>query len=352
MFVVFHGKKQAITFAASKYKIANLKKNIFIMKKAALYGALLSSFGLLSGGSLSAQDIQIEGAKFVHSIVEKWIVEYKKENPHAQINLKTAQGAEDRSGLLHVVFGAAPGEGGSGKVVYAGRYALIPVSNPSNPLLEKAGKGLKKKDLINLVFEKDILDEDFDADEKPKFAATVYTRESKSPTAIALACYFNRSPEKIKGKKVFGDEIYLLNAIRKDKTGVTFNTLNYVYDLQSRQLKSEISLLPLSLKSKQKEALESHDIDKVISLLEEVRIETIPVESFGLQIPAKYEDSQEVAHFIRWVLSQGQKFNHEYGFLTLDNKTAASQQAQLEKQPAKSGSKEGVQLASWAEAKR
>lgn len=313
------------------------------MKKAALYGVLLSSFGLLSGGALSAQDIQIEGTKFVHPIVEKWIVEYKKENPNARINIKTAQGTEEYSGL-HVVFGAASGESGSGKVVYVGRYALIPVSNPNNPLLEKAAKGLKKKDLVNLVFEKDILDEDFDADEKPKYVATVYTRESKSPTAIALAGYFNRSPEKIKGKKVFGDEIYLLNAIRKDKTGVTFNTLNYVYDLQSRQLKSEISLLPLSLKSRQKEALESHDIDKVISLLEETKIETIPVESFGLQIPARYEDSQEVAHFIRWVLSHGQKFNHEYGFLTLDNKTASSQQAQLDKLPAKSG-KEGVQLA-------
>lgn len=315
------------------------------MKKAALYSALAFSFGMLSLEALSAQDIQLEGAKFVQPIVEKWIVEYKKENPNTQINLKTAQGAEGYSGL-HVVFGAASGKSSSGRVIYVGRYALVPVSNPNNPLLEKAGKGLKKKDLVNLVFEKDILDEDFDADEKPKYVATVYTRESKSPTAIALAGYFNRSPEKIKGKKVFGDEIYLLNAIRKDKTGVTFNTLNYVYDLQSRQLKSEISLLPLSLKSKQREALESRDVDKVISLLEESKIETIPVENFGLQIPAKYENSKEVAHFVRWVLSHGQKFNHEYGFLTLDDKTASSQQAQAEQLPAKSGDKDGVQLAS------
>lgn len=314
-------------------------------KKAALHGALAVSFGLLSAGSLSAQDIQIEGTKFVHPIVEKWIVEYKKENPNTRISLQTGREAEGYAGV-HVVFGAASGENADSKVIYVGRYALLPVSNPQNPLLASAGKGLKKKDVVNLVFEKDILDEDFDADEKPKYAATVYTRESKAPTAIALAGYFNRSPEKIKGKKVFGDEIYLLNAIRKDKTGVTFNTLNYVYDLQSRQLKSEISLLPLSLKSKQREALESRDVDKVISLLEEAKIETIPVENFGLQIPAKYANSKEVAHFIRWVLSHGQKFNHEYGFLNLDDKTASSQQTQVEKLLAQSGDKDGVQLAS------
>ncbi|MDR2814963.1 MAG: hypothetical protein LBB79_09985 [Prevotellaceae bacterium] len=315
------------------------------MKKAA-YSILAASFGLLSSGNLSSQDIQIEGTKFVHPIVEKWITEYKKENPDTRINIKTAQEAGEYADL-HVVFGAAPSESNSdSKVIYVGRYALIPVSNSGNPLLEKAGKGLKKKDLVNLVFEKDILDEDFDADEKPKYAATVYTRESKAPTAITLAEYFSQSPEKIKGKKVFGDEIYLLNAIRKDKTGITFNTLNYVYDLKSRQLKSEISILPLSLKSKQKEALESHDIDRVISLLEEAKVETIPVENFGLQIPAKYEDSKEVAHFVRWILNHGQKFNHEYGFLTLDDKTSSSQKTQVDKLLAKSDGKDGIKLAS------
>ncbi|MDR0712019.1 MAG: hypothetical protein LBF67_06725 [Prevotellaceae bacterium] len=300
------------------------------MKKA-VAGILLSSCGLLSAGNLSAQDIQIEGTKFIHPIVEKWIVEYKKENPDTRINIKATQEKGEHTDL-QIVAGTVPSEDSSaGKVIYVGRYALIPVSNPQNPLLEKAGKGLKKKDLVNLIFEKDMLDEDFDSDEKAKYAATVYTRESKSPTAIALAEYFHRSPEKIKGKKVFGDEIYLLNAIRKDKTGITFNTLNYVYDLQSRQLKSEISILPLSLKSKQKEALESHNVDRVISLLEEVEVEAIPVENFGLKIRARREDSKEVAHFISWILSHGQKFNHEYGFLTLDDKTFASQKNQLNK---------------------
>ncbi|MDR3187600.1 MAG: hypothetical protein LBT94_00225 [Prevotellaceae bacterium] len=317
------------------------------MKKVA-YGILLASWGLLSSGNLSAQDVRIEGAKFVHPIVEKWIAEYKKENPEARITLKTAPEAGDYAGL-HVVLGAAPSEaGGDGRVIYVGRYALIPVSNPQNPLLEKAEKGLKKKDLVNLVFEKDVLDEDFDPDEKPKYVATVYTRESKAPTAIALAEHFNRSPEKIRGKKVFGDEIYLLNAIQKDKTGITFNTLSYVYDLKSRRLKPEVSILPLSLKSKHREALESHDVDRVISLLEEAAVEAIPVESFGLQIPAAREDSREVARFIGWILSSGQKFNHEYGFLTLDDKTASSQKTQVEKLLAASGGSGDVQLASAA----
>jgi ABC-type phosphate transport system substrate-binding protein len=298
------------------------------MKKV-FYKVLLFAIITLPFGKLVAQEIHIEETKFVHPIVEKWISEYKKENPNSTINMTVAQATENETSNLNIITQPFSGNGND-RVIYVGRYALLPVSNTHNPLLDKAAKGLKRKDLIDLVFEKDILDEDFDPDEKTKYTATVYTRSSKSSTAITLAEYFDQAFERIKGKKIFGDEIYLLNAVQKDETGITFNTLNYVFDLKSRQLKSEISLVPLHLKAKQKEVLESLNIDRLLTLLEESKIETIPVENFGLQIPAEYSNNEEVANFIRWILVHGQQYNHEYGFLNLDQETLASQKTQLE----------------------
>ncbi|GHT46430.1 hypothetical protein FACS189440_04430 [Bacteroidia bacterium] len=297
------------------------------MKKV-FYKVLLVAIITLPFGKLFAQEIHIEETKFVHPIVEKWISEYKKENPNATIH-STIEAKESNASNLNIVAQSFAGNSND-RVIYVGRYALLPVSNPQNPLLEKASKGLKRKDVIDLVFEKDILDEDFDPDEKAKYTATVYTRSSKSSTAITLAEYFDQTIERIKGKKIFGDEIYLLNAVQKDETGITFNTLNYVFDLKSRQLKSEISLVPLHLKAKQKEVLESLNIDRILTLLEESKIETIPVENFGLQIPAEYSNNEEVANFINWILVHGQQYNHEYGFLNLDQETLASQKTQLE----------------------
>jgi hypothetical protein len=237
------------------------------MKKI-LYTTLFAIIIALSGGKLFAQEIYIEDTKFVHSIVEKWISEYKKENSNTTIRIKVNQATENEASNLNII--AHPvSENENKRVIYMGRYALLPISNTQNPLLGKATKGLKRKDLIDLVFEKDVLAEDFDPDEKAKYTATVYTRGSKSPTAVTLAKYFDQPLERIKGKKIWGDDIYLLNAIQKDETGITFNTLNYVFDLKSRQLKSEISLVPLSLKSRQKEALQSLKIDQLLALLEE-----------------------------------------------------------------------------------
>ncbi|MDR3218898.1 MAG: extracellular solute-binding protein [Dysgonamonadaceae bacterium] len=275
-------------------------------------------------------EVLIDGAKFFHPIVEKWVSEYKKENPDIKIELKTVQNKIASQTDLQIRSGQLSGEAdANNKIVYVGRYALIPLANVNNPLLEKAGKGLKKKDITNLLFEKDILAEDYDADEKEKYTATVYSRGDKTPVTAVLAGYFDQSPDRIRGKKIIGDEIYLLNAIQKDETGITFNTLNYAFDLKSRQLKANLSILPLNVKSGQKEVLDSHDIDKLIALLEESKIETIPVENFGLLVPKKYSNNNEILDFLEWVLSDGQKYNREYGFLSLDDNVRAQSKKQL-----------------------
>ncbi|MDR0744267.1 MAG: substrate-binding domain-containing protein [Tannerella sp.] len=301
------------------------------MRKTVYKIAAVLSFTLFAG-SVLAQEIRIEGTKFVYPIVEKWLTEYKKENPQSPIQLGFSTSPnKETSDLSVIVHSPSDDDSANGEqIVYVGRYALLPVSNAQNPLLEKAAKGLKKKEIVELVFEKDVVDEDFDHNEKSKYTATIYSRNSESSTTQALAEHFDQTPERIKGKKIFGDEIYLLTAVQKDEKGITFNTLNYVFDLKSRQLKSGISLLPLQLKLKQKEAFESSNIDQLISLLEESKIETIPVKNFGLQIPKEHFANKDVVHFVNWILEHGQQYNHEYGFLNLDSKTLTHQKERLD----------------------
>jgi hypothetical protein len=189
---------------------------------------------------------------------------------------------------------------------------------------------LKKKELKNLLFEKDLSDDDAYGDGgEEKYAATIYSRSGSAPTTRALAEHFAQLPERIRGKKIVGDEIYLLNALQKDELGVAYNTLNYVYDLQTRRLKEPLAVLPLNLKSEQREALLSGDIDRTISALEEARIEAVPVEKIGLVIPEAYAGDAEVLKFAGWILDQGQQFNHALGFLTLDSGTLAAQKREL-----------------------
>jgi hypothetical protein len=296
------------------------------MEKVFLKTVLLCFLACFPGLG-SAQEIRIDDTDFVQPMIEKWVTEYKKENPDSKLCVKTGSEKDETAPAISVIASAVPGNRANGdRVVYAGRYALIPVSNNRNPLLERIGKGLKRNELRNLVFEKDPAEMEDDGDDKPKYAVTVYSRGGRnSSTTLALAGFFGASPERIRGKKIIGDDIFLLHALQKDSNGIAFNTLNYVYNLKTRRLKDHLAILPLNLKSGQREALMSRNVDPVISILETSSIETIPVEKFGLLIPAAYADHEDVLRFVAWVTANGQRFNHELGFLMLDAHTLALQ---------------------------
>ncbi len=272
--------------------------------------------------------------QFTYPIIEKWIAEYNKDNPSSQgkfvLNKENGKSSTVRIIANHPLDKELAD---NQRVAYLGKYALIPVINTNNPLLSDLKNGINKKDLKNLVFERNLEDEealdDFDSGKKEKYSATVYSRGSKASTSIVLASYFGQQTDQIKGKKIIGDDIYLLNAIRKDLSGLTFNSLNYVFDVETRKLKPDLSILPLKLKSQQQAALNSKDIDQAISLLESTSIESIPVEEFGLLVSSNYAKDKELVDFISWILDKGQKFNNQLGFLKLDANSLAQQKEQL-----------------------
>ena len=66
-------------------------------------------------------------------------------------------------------------------------------------------------------------------------------------------------------------------------------------------------------------------LDEVIKALENSKVQEVAVEKIGLS----YNQADDaVNQFLQWVLTNGTKYNHEYGLLNLDNKLA---QVQIEK---------------------
>jgi phosphate transport system substrate-binding protein len=291
--------------------------------------ALFVSSTVFATENKASEPIIINGTKFTYPLIEKWITEYTKINPDA--NIKLASKAEV---ALHVdlnIIAHQPTKdemNDKQEIIYAGQYALLPVTNTNNPILSATRKkGLNKKEIDKLFFEVTSFDDEQTTKEKPKYATTIYARDNQACTSIALAGYFSHQSSEIKGKKVLGDDIYLLLAIKNDSIGLAYNSLNYLYDTKSRKLKAGISLLPLDLKKDTKEIL-TENLDYVIDVLEKNHIETIPVEKIGF-IYSQQTVRKEVSDFLKWVLSDGQKFNHAEGFLNLEKQVLAEQINQL-----------------------
>jgi len=287
--------------------------------------ALFISTTAFASENRAAEPVIISGTKFIYPLIQKWIEEYSKVNPTANVQLATKTTTSQATDLNIIAHQPTKEDlNDSKEIIYTGRYALLPVTNTNNPILPVARKkGLNKKDIDKLFFEVINYENEPAAKEKPKFAATIYSRDNKACASKALAEYFGHASSEIRGKKVLGEDIYLLSAIRKDTIGITFNNLGYLFDVNSRNLKEGIALLPLDLK-KETKTLEIGNLDEVISVLEKTKIETIPVEKIGF-IYSTLNARKEVTNFLKWVLSDGQQYNHSEGFLNLDKQSLAEQ---------------------------
>ena len=288
-----------------------------------LFALFIASAGLTAQNK-DTEPISISGTKFTYPLIEKWIAEYSKVNPNAKFKLVQKATSEQAIDLNIIAHQPAKEElNKNQEIVFAAKYALLPVTNTKNPILAGAAKkGLNKKDIDKLFF--DIVDYDAEpTKEKAKFASTIYARDNKACASTALANYFGHVSSEIRGKKVLGDDIYLLSAIKKDSIGLAYNNLGYLFDTNSRKLKDGIAVLPLDLKKSTKEIL-TGNLDFVIDVLEKNQIETVPVEKIGF-IYSQTNATKQVSDFLKWVLADGQKYNHEKGFLNLDTKALAEQ---------------------------
>ena len=274
-------------------------------------------------------NITIKTGKVSKQLVETWITAYKAVRP--EVNITIVSNNADANLTLSTATtndGVNVAEGTNTTAV--GRTAILPVTSAENPLLsEIEKKRWNDKELKKLFFQTDddLLDDGEQKTKKEKLAdkLTVFSGNNKTSAAQTYAEHFGVAKSDFRGKRIAGDDIYLLNAIQKEKQAVTFNTLTYLYDLSSRSLKQNLVILPLNVKKEQAETLGSGNLDKTLDLLEQQKVEGTAVGSISFTYQLFNTDIED---FLSWVVSDGQQYNHSAGFLKL-NTSEAKQQLKL-----------------------
>lgn len=258
--------------------------------------------------------ITIKANKATKALVETWAREYMQNHSDVDIVVTSKQSA---TADLSYIINKEEGQ----DAAFVGRYAILPVTSTQNPLInELQQKEWNKSDLKKLYFAS--LDEDLDEDDeanrgkagKLREKLTVYSGANASSVAGVFAEHFGFQPAELRGNKISGDDLYLLNAIDEDKQSITFNNVAYLYDTNSRQLKQNITILPLKVNGEIEETLQKGNLDATLKILEEEKSELIPVENFGFTYNKLNLKAQL---FLEWVVSEGQQYNNQNGFLKL-----------------------------------
>ena len=298
------------------------------MKKIALTIAVLFSISISNiwaeETSTNASSVRyVKAPRFARPLVEKWITEYAKTQPDVEFQI--AKGNQNQDNIaLNIVFDNQNTEREEfSHVVYFGEFAVLPITaSGSEAAKVLEGKHLNSKKLKQLYF----LNDDFDEDVKKNKQfekLVIYSGSNASSVATSFAHNFGEESSNFRGKRISGDDLFLNTALIKDPLGVSFNALPNIFDLKSRHIKDNLTIIGIDVKKSLEDSFfDKATLDELILALENGKVSEVAVEKIGVSFNIA---DDAVNQFLSWVLAQGTKYNHEYGLLNLDNKLVQAQ---------------------------
>ena len=257
----------------------------------------------------------VKAPRFARPLVEKWITEYAKTQPNVEFQI--AKGGQNQDDIdLNVVFDNNDKETeNANHIIYFGEFAVLPITaSGSEAAKVLEGKHLNSKKIKQLYFLNDDLDEEVKKIKQFE-KLVIYSGSNATSVANSFAHNFGEESTSFRGKRISGDDLFLNTALTKDPLGVSFNALPNIFDLKSRHIKEDLTIIGLDVKKSLEESFsDKGTLDQIIDALEQGKVQEVTVQKIGVRYKNADED---VNRFLSWVVTNGTKYNHQYGLLNL-----------------------------------
>ncbi|WP_183572856.1 PstS family phosphate ABC transporter substrate-binding protein [Mucilaginibacter sp. X5P1] len=278
----------------------------------------------------SADDLQgtisISGAFALYPITVKWADEFRKLHPNVKFNISAGgagKGITDAlSGLVDIGLASRdinPAEVKKGAyTIYVTKDAVIPTFNTANPDAPALlGKGVKRAQFADIFVTGKITDWKQVAG-RVSVPIHIYTRSDAAGAAETWAKYFDKKQEDLLGVAVYGDP-GLAQAVKKDPTAIGFNNIAYLYDLKTRKQVAGVHALPIDVNGNGKIDADENfygTIDELTDAIATGKYPAPPARNLGFLFKGKPQKKELIA-FVKYVLTDGQKFIDENGYIAL-----------------------------------
>lgn len=278
--------------------------------------------------------INISGAFALYPITVKWAEEFKKAHPNVVFNISAGgagKGITDAlSGLVDIGLASRdinPAEIKKGAyTIYVTKDAVVPTFNTGNPnAAVLLTKGVKRDQFLN-VFVTGTIKNWNQLGGKVSVPIHIYTRSDAAGAAETWAKYFDKKQEDLLGVGVYGDP-GLAQAVKKDVTAIGFNNLAYLYDLKTRKQVAGVHALPIDVNGNGKIDADENFYDTIDHLTEAIgsgKYPSPPARNLGFLFKGKPARPELVA-FVKYVLTDGQKFVDENGYIPLSRQKIAEE---------------------------
>jgi phosphate transport system substrate-binding protein len=293
------------------------------MKKIIILALLLAG-SLTWAQQKESGTVKLRGTRLTYPLVRKWISEFNKDYPNIKVSIAPTEPADSIDLILAAHSITPENLKGNREAVAITRYVQLPVANSKRTDLKTLqAKGFTEADFNNLYFS---------SGTPTLFAAvnspiTLYTRERPTCATITFARHFGNDPKTIKGVGVKGDDQDLATAVKEDVKAISFNNLGFIYDVKTRKVTEGLAVIPVDLNENGKvdQGEEIYGtLDNVIAFVEKTNHPKFVTENVHI-LYSKDSPGKAAGIFLSWVLTKGQKYNHELGFLNLEDKVLSQQ---------------------------
>jgi phosphate transport system substrate-binding protein len=300
---------------------------------------LVLFFGIKQKPAISQESLKgtitLSGAWALYPMAVRWAEEFRKIYPDVRIDLSAGGAGKGITDALNdmVDLGMVSREiykeelNKGAYPIAVTKDAVVPVINASNPSLNTIlSKGLKK-DAGNNIWITGMYKTWAQAfGIKGTTPVHVYTRSDACGAAEVWAKYFGKKQEDLLGSGVYGDPGLAL-AVKKDPLGIGFNNIGYAYDNKTKKQLSGIRVLPIDLNNDSKITPDEDfydSMDDLITAIATGKYPSPPARDLYLVSHGKPQ-KELVIKFLNWVLTEGQKYVNESGYITLSKEKIAGE---------------------------
>lgn len=271
--------------------------------------------------------ISLSGAWALYPMAVRWTEEYGKLNPKIQFDVSAGGAGKGMTDALNgaVDIGMVSRDVKKEEVdkgalpVAVTKDAVIPMVSAKNPALAQLQKqGVKKSGFTGVWVDKSVTTWGQLAGTDLKAPIHIYTRSDACGAAQTWAEYMGAKQEGLTGIGVYGDP-GIGEAVRRDPLGIGYNNVNFAYDAKTGLPVEGLAVIPLDV-NENGVVDEAENVyatrDTLTQAIASDRFPSPPARKLFFVtrgVPAQ----AEVRAFIQWVLTEGQTFVEESGYIRL-----------------------------------
>lgn len=276
-----------------------------------------------------SETISISGAFALFPMVTTWADEYQKEHPNIQFDIQAGgagkgmtdvlAGAVDVAMVSRAIRAEEEDQGAYGIPVTID--AVVGTANANNPHLETLlQQGLTDEESGKIWLSGDIKTWGELLGNDASDRINVYTRSDAAGAAEMWAKFSGgTAQEELQGTAVNGDP-GLAEAVRNDPLGIGYNNIGFAYDLTTGRPVEGLRIIPLDLNGDGTIGADEDFYGTKAEIIDAIGQRVYPFPpARELFLVTNGKPSPAVASFIQWILTRGQEFVTQAGYVKLED---------------------------------